>query len=247
MTIYRSNIPSVEIPDCSIYTHVFSSINSYPSSTPAFVDAETGTTITRADLHRLTLELGWGLRNELSKLGGPALTRGDTVMVFSPNSIVYPVMLFGSVAAGLRCTLANSGYTPKELLHQYKDSGAKLIFVHPAGISVVVDMLKLAKVDAKEARSRIVVADWLANDEFPKGLVRLDDLLGKGKLDKEEKFDGPLANETVLLCYSSGTTGKPKGVEVCRFRTFLFDYSPRCVCRLRIKTWFLFYPSWDQS
>ena len=94
-------------------------------------------------------------------------------------------------------------------------SGARLIFSHPALIPVVVEMLKLAKVDAKEAQSRIVVVDWLSDVKAPKGLTRLDDLLGKGSLTQEEKFDGPLSDETVLLCYSSGTTGKPKGVEVC--------------------------------
>jgi len=41
----------------------------------------------------------------------------------------------------------------------------------------------------------------------------LDDLLGHGALPEEEKFVGHQANETLLLCYSSGTTGKPKGVE----------------------------------
>jgi 4-coumarate--CoA ligase len=45
-------------------------------------------------------------------------------------------------------------------------------------------------------------------------LLRIEDLLRVGTLKEEAKFDGPLANETVLLCYSSGTTGKPKGVEV---------------------------------
>jgi len=38
-------------------------------------------------------------------------------------------------------------------------------------------------------------------------------LLCKGKLDQEEMFEGSKANETVYICYSSGTTGKPKGVE----------------------------------
>jgi acyl-coenzyme A synthetase/AMP-(fatty) acid ligase len=42
------------------------------------------------------------------------------------------------------------------------------------------------------------------------GFLAMEDLLGKGKLDQEEKFEGPLANETLFLCYSSGTTGKPK-------------------------------------
>lgn len=45
------------------------------------------------------------------------------------------------------------------------------------------------------------------------GFIHMDDLLGKGTLGAAERFDGPLSNETVFLCYSSGTTGRPKGVE----------------------------------
>jgi 4-coumarate--CoA ligase len=51
----------------------------------------------------------------------------------------------------------------------------------------------------------------------PKGaesFVQFDSLLRGGKLQEEEKFDGDLADETVYLCYSSGTTGLSKGVEV---------------------------------
>ena len=46
------------------------------------------------------------------------------------------------------------------------------------------------------------------------GLVKMEDLLRHGKLEREERFDGVDAErETAFLCYSSGTTGKPKGVE----------------------------------
>ncbi|KAF8622704.1 hypothetical protein AX15_006795 [Amanita polypyramis BW_CC] len=41
----------------------------------------------------------------------------------------------------------------------------------------------------------------------------MEDLLKLGTLTEEEKFDGRLAHETVYICYSSGTMGKPKGVE----------------------------------
>jgi 4-coumarate--CoA ligase len=52
----------------------------------------------------------------------------------------------------------------------------------------------------------------------PKGTesyTQLESLLRGGKLAQEERFDGDQSNETVYLCYSSGTTGLSKGVEVC--------------------------------
>jgi 4-coumarate--CoA ligase len=54
-------------------------------------------------------------------------------------------------------------------------------------------------------------------ESAPKGaesLTQFDPLLHVGKLQEEEKFDGELSNETVYMCYSSGTTGLSKGVEV---------------------------------
>lgn len=141
----------------------------------------------------------------------------------------------------MRCTLANSAYTPKELKFQYEDSGAGLVFVAEDLVSVVFDMFKLLGVSEHEARNRVVVLEngleWAGAPPVPrsdavKGLKTLAGLINAGgKLDHEEMFDGEQANETVFLCYSSGmshlvadlcfhsrvyagTTGKPKGVEV---------------------------------
>lgn len=213
MKIYTSNIPSVPIYECSLYNHIFPENDPYPPSSPAFIDSESGRTVTRQELKTLTLELAYGLRNELHANGGPSLTRGDTVMIFSPNSIAFPLMLYGIVAAGIRATLANSAYTAVELSHQYTDSCAKVVLVHPALLPVVVEMFQHLKVDPRDAQKRIIVAGWGLDTKAPKGFLQLEDLLGKGAT-KPERFDGVLSNETVLLCYSSGTTGKPKGVEV---------------------------------
>lgn len=67
-------------------------------------------------------------------------------------------------------------------------------------------------VDDAEAKKRIIQATP-AGMSIP-GWRCVDDLLGKGQLDREEPFDGAAAHETAFLCYSSGTTSKSKGVEV---------------------------------
>ena len=138
-------------------------------------------------------------------------------------------MLTRSVAAGLKSTLANSAYNARELAFQYTDSGARLVFTSEESLPVVLEMFKSLGVNDSEAKKRIIVLTtslhWAGSAYLPvapiaKGFATLADFLGHGSLAHEEKFDGDLANETVYLCYSSGTTGKPKGVEVCRYNQF---------------------------
>lgn len=216
--IYKSHVPRTYIPEESIFTHLFvTRFNAAPHYSPAFIDGITGRLITRQQLRDFSLELAHGLRNEFSQhLGGTPLERGDTVMIFSPNSICWPIAMYGSQAAGLRTTFANSSYTPRELAHQWRDSGAKVVFVHPSLIPVMHETFKLLKFDAFEGAKRVIVANWGLDPELPhEDYVQVEDLLGKGAFKEEEKILGRQARtETAYLCYSAGTTGKPKGVEV---------------------------------
>ena len=217
MTVHRSAFPNLAIPDESLFTFLFEGKvdREIPGTTPVFVDAPTGRSITRSEFKTACLSLGWGLRNVFAKkLGGVEITRGDTVMIFSPNSFAWPFAVFGSIAAGFKTTLANSSYTPAELGYQWKDSRAKVVFAHPVSVPAVLTMLEASGLSKEEARKRIIVMGVGDEDATAKGFIHMDDLVGKGRLNAAERFDGPLSNETMYLCYSSGTTGKPKGVEV---------------------------------
>lgn len=95
--IYTSPLPSLPLLAHSVFTHLFSSagpndIGGFNPSLPAFIDTITGTTITRAQLKHLALSLGYGLQNH------PVLSakRGDTVLIYSQNSLAWPVVVFGS-------------------------------------------------------------------------------------------------------------------------------------------------------
>lgn len=141
------------------------------------------------------------------------------------------------VAAGLRCTLANSAYTSHELAFQYTDSGARLIFTNEDGVNVVRDMFEHLSLSKQDGQNRIVVMSndlrWAGGPDSTMkpeaaGLFRMEELLTRGTMAEEEKFEGKDAHETVYLCYSSvilpsfikslkysfriyqGTTGKPK-------------------------------------
>lgn len=97
----------------------------------------------------------------------------------------------------------------------FQDSGAYYIFTHPSLLNNAVETLKLMKVNDVDIRKRIILAGPPSSySGIEKGWLHFAELLGKGQLEKEEPFDDEATNETVLLCYSSGTTSKSKGVEV---------------------------------
>ncbi|MCJ8321709.1 MAG: AMP-binding protein [Colwellia sp.] len=57
------------------------------------------------------------------------LVKGDKFAIMIPNLLQYPIALFGALKAGLTVVNVNPLYTPRELEHQLKDSGAKGILI----------------------------------------------------------------------------------------------------------------------
>lgn len=164
----------------------------------------------------------------LRQVALPTFKRPSRSAFISAADITH---LLPAVAAGLRCTLANHAYNARELAFQYTDSGAGLIFTSEAGVATVRATFKDLGLSASDAEKRIIVLpaglDWAGGPAVPRkadsaNLLTVADFLGRGALKEEERFDGPqLSRETVYLCYSSGTTGKPKGVEVKSFLSLI--------------------------
>lgn len=87
------------------------------------------------------------------------------------------------------------------------------MFTSEAGLPTVLEMFKSLGVSFQEAQKKIIVIGdglgWANGPTAPiakgtAGFTRLEDLLDKGALKTEEKFEGEQANETVFMCYSSG-------------------------------------------
>lgn len=91
-------------------------------------------------------------------------------------------------------------------------------------LAVALEMLKGLGMSHADAEKRVILTTqsfaWVggpATQESSKGLITFEQLLSLGELPEEERFDGEAAHETVLLCYSSGTTGQPKVRLQCQF------------------------------
>ncbi len=180
--------------------------------------ANMGKEITYGELDELSRNFGAYLQN----LG---LVAGDRIAVQMPNCLQYPVVLYGAIRAGLVVVNTNPLYTPREMKHQFADSGAKAIVV------VANYASNLEKVLPDTQIKHVILTQLGDMLGFPKKLlvnfvvktikkmvpsyslpsaVSFADAISKGKnlsLNKP-KVKG---DDMVFIQYTGGTTGVSKG------------------------------------
>ena len=153
------------------------------------------------------------------------LEKGDRVALMMPNLFQYPVAVAAVLRAGYVVVNVNPLYTPRELEHQLKDSGAKAIVIVENFASVLQqviqnvptkhvvlaamgDMLGLIKGSIVNYVVR-KVKKMVPAFELP-GAVRFNDALAKGRsLSYKAPKLGP--DDIAVLQYTGGTTGVSKG------------------------------------
>jgi long-chain acyl-CoA synthetase len=158
-------------------------------------------------------------------LQGQGLARGDRVAIMMPNVPQYPVAVAGILRAGYVIVNVNPLYTPRELEHQLKDSGAKAIVIleNFAGtlqqvlanvptkkvvLAAMGDMLGLVKGAIVNHVVRNV-KKMVPPFQVP-GAVRFNDAVAAGR---RMGYTAPTldADDIAVLQYTGGTTGVSKG------------------------------------
>lgn len=82
-----------------------------------------GAELSYEDLNYLSADFASFLQNVAG------LNKGDRVAIQMPNLLQYPIALFGALRSGMTVVNVNPLYTPREMKHQLKDSGAKVIVI----------------------------------------------------------------------------------------------------------------------
>lgn len=119
---YPEGVPAEIDPDkYGSLVEMFEESVSKFADMPAFVNM--GQTITYRRLEEQSRAFAAYLQDELK------LERGDRIAVMMPNLLQYPIAVFGILRAGMTVVNVNPLYTPRELEHQLKDSGAKAIVI----------------------------------------------------------------------------------------------------------------------
>ncbi|MER6088073.1 acyl-CoA synthetase [Streptomyces bluensis] len=146
------------------------------------------TTLTYADLYERTTRLAHALR-------GTGVRRGDRIAYLGPNHPSYLETMFAAGTLGAVFVPLNTRLAGPEIAHQLGDSGAKAL-VHGPSHAGLVDGLPGELRDTGVRTTIEVGAEYEAL------------LAGAGN----EPIDEPVTHDdTCVIMYTSGTTGRPKG------------------------------------
>lgn len=178
-----------------------------------------GKTLTYTEVDGLSQKFASYLQNDLG------LKKGDRVALMMPNILQYPVALFGVLRAGMVAVNVNPLYTPRELEHQLKDSGASAIVIFENAAHTLVPVLAHTSVKHVLVTS---IGDMLG---FPKSLIvnfvikhvkkmipaynipNAINFVSAVHSGNESKFKKPTLTKSdiAFLQYTGGTTGVAKG------------------------------------
>jgi acyl-CoA synthetase (AMP-forming)/AMP-acid ligase II len=156
----------------------------------AFIVAETGAAVTYAELDRRSVQLSRVLRAR-------GCRPGDRIAILLDNHLRFAEVCWAANRSGLHYVPVNTRLTAPEVEFIVNDSGA---------LAVITSAGQRARVEPLRSRCPSVTT-WLMAEEVVDGFEPYEDDIGA-------EHATPLPDETegAVMLYSSGTTGRPKGI-----------------------------------
>ncbi|PNS13908.1 4-coumarate--CoA ligase-like 7 [Sphaceloma murrayae] len=206
---------NVAIPNIDLNTFVFGKQTGDIGSKPLLLDADSPE---RYHLTLTTYRL-WTKRFAAGLLKN-GLQQGDRVLLYSGNTIFFPPVLLGCIAAGGVFSGANPSYVARELAYQLQDTEARFLITSEASLATALE----AADSINFPRSRVFVFDdgratFDGTAKPVNGIRPWTDLIAS--IPEGEAYRWPVLTSpsdlrrVIVLNYSSGTTGVPKGVMIC--------------------------------
>ncbi|KAI9875642.1 MAG: hypothetical protein M1830_008154 [Pleopsidium flavum] len=210
---FKSRQPDIDLPtDLTVWNWLFDSPHSPLANNPAsalrgYTNAITKERIDYGQVKEYTTYLSTAL---VKKYG---LKENQTVALFSPNTIWYPVAMLGTLRAGGVVSGASPAYNIEEMTYALKTGDAKFLMTLPSSMKVAAAAAKNAGIPKERV--------FLLEGEM-EGFTTMKQLLEMGKAFGQEgqiqSFQLPKGKKNKDVCgflsFSSGTTGLPKAVMI---------------------------------
>jgi len=144
----------------------------------------------------------------LSRIG---VKRGDHVALLLPNVASFPIAYFAAHYLGAPVVPLNPLLTPDEILYHLEDSDSVALVAAPS----CLDRARTAAGRAAARPAIILAAEGPPEARAPRGCHSMTALAASSPPASDPV--GTMPDETAVILYTSGTTGRPKGAELTHF------------------------------
>ncbi|ORY13249.1 hypothetical protein BCR34DRAFT_623875 [Clohesyomyces aquaticus] len=213
MVIFKSRQPPIDLPtDLTDWDWLFDSpwspLQKYPESELAgFQNAITKERVSWRDVKDCSTWISTAL---VKKYG---LKTGDTVSLFSQNTVWYPVAMYAGLRVGAKISGASPAYNTEEMTFALKTADAKFLMTTPGSMEVAAASAAAAGIPKSNV--------FLLEGSLP-GYTTIQELIQVGKKygasSQAPAFKLPPGKKNKDICgflsFSSGTTGLPKAVMI---------------------------------
>lgn len=168
-------------------------------------------TLSYRDLHTLVNKLASGLK----KLG---VKRGDRVAIYMPMLPELPIACLACARIGAIHSVVFAGFAPQSLRDRIDDCGASVVITSDGGwrrgSKMLVKDIVDSAVDGSQTITNVVVVKR-GGDEFSHEMKQGRDVYYEKLVADGDEFVTPEpmdSEDPLFILYTSGTTGKPKGI-----------------------------------
>jgi 4-coumarate--CoA ligase len=177
----------------------------------AVVDGSTGLERTYNDYYETATSLAAALRHDM------AVDEASTIAMYCPNHVDYLPVAMAASMLGAKVTPINPLYTRHELETVLQRSRSSVLVCHTATLSVAAETAR----HSDHVKHVIVLRDEQLEEggaALPQGVVDLRTVVQPALDEREQRIASSAvpvhrtSSHPVLLPFSSGTTGLPKGV-----------------------------------